>query len=208
MDDYKTIEGSALAEIEEKKSRFIAAICHVESEAEALAFLEKTRAAHRTARHNVYAYRLREENRERYSDDGEPAKTAGTPALEVLRHAELTDIIVVITRYFGGTLLGTGGLVRAYQGATQAALAAAEICTVRSLVQLELTVDYALYELVCRLVEGHGGKMAVPQFAEAVFLSWQMPEDSPALPAILADLIALTRGSAAVSVSQPYYAPF
>ena len=76
------------------------------------------RAANRTARHNVYAYRLREGNRERYSDDGEPAKTAGTPALEVLQHSGLTDLIVVVTRYFGGVLLGTGGLVRAYTTAT------------------------------------------------------------------------------------------
>ena len=80
----------------------------------AVAFLEQVRAANRTARHNVYAYRLREGNRERYSDDGEPAKTAGTPALEVLQHSGLTDLIVVVTRYFGGVLLGTGGLVRAY----------------------------------------------------------------------------------------------
>ncbi|MFI3169961.1 MAG: YigZ family protein [Faecalibacterium sp.] len=206
MEDYKTIEGGVTAEIEEKKSRFIASLCHVESEAEALAFLDKIRAQHRTARHNVYAYRLREENRERYSDDGEPAKTAGTPALEVLRHSGVTDIIVVITRYFGGTLLGTGGLVRAYQGATQAALAVADICTVRSLVQLEVHVDYALYERICLLVEQAGGKMAVPQFAENVFLSWQMPEGTE--QTILNDLTALTRGSAMVSVSAPYYAPF
>ncbi len=208
MDDYKTIEGGATAELEEKKSRFIAALLHVESEEEALAFLAKTRAAHRTARHNVYAYRLRHENRERFTDDGEPAKTAGTPALEVLRHADVTDVIVVITRYFGGTQLGTGGLVRAYQGAVQAALAAADVCTVRSLVQLEFTADYPLYEQICRLVEGHGGKMAVPQFGAQVFLSWQMPEDSPAVPAIIADITALTRGTATVSVSAPYYAPF
>ncbi len=206
MEDYKTIEDSVTAEIEEKKSRFIASLCHVESEAEALAFLDKIRAQHRTARHNVYAYRLREENRERYSDDGEPAKTAGTPALEVLRHSGLTDIIVVITRYFGGTLLGTGGLVRAYQGATQAALEAAEVCTVRSLVQLEVCVDYSLYERICLLVEQAGGKMAVPQFTENVFLSWQMPEGTE--QTILNDLTALTRGGAIVKVSEPYYAPF
>ena len=80
-----------------------------------MAFLEQVRAANRTARHNVYAYRLREGSRERYSDDGEPAKTAGTPALEVLQHSGLTDLIVVITRYFGGVLLGTAassGLIR------------------------------------------------------------------------------------------------
>ncbi len=206
MEDYQTINGSVTAELEEKKSRFIASLCHVESEEEALAFLNKIRTQHRTARHNVYAYRLREENRERYSDDGEPAKTAGTPALDALRHSGLTDLIVVITRYFGGTLLGTGGLVRAYQGATLAALEAAEQVTVCSVVQLEVSVDYALYERIVLLIEQMGGKMGPPQFTDAVFLSWQMQEGTEA--AILEELTALTRGAAEVSVSEPYYAPF
>ena len=106
MEDYRTIRGMATGEYEEKKSRFIAQLSFADSEEKAVAFLEQVRAANRTARHNVYAYRLREGSRERYSDDGEPAKTAGTPALEVLQHSGLTDLIVVITRYFGGVLLG------------------------------------------------------------------------------------------------------
>ena len=101
MEDYRTIRGTATGEYEEKKSRFIAQLSFADSEEKAVAFLEQVRAANRTARHNVYAYRLREGNRERYSDDGEPAKTAGTPALEVLQHSGLTDLVVVITRYFG-----------------------------------------------------------------------------------------------------------
>ena len=105
MEDYRTIRGTATGEYEEKKSRFIAQLSFADSEEKAVAFLEQVRAANRTARHNVYAYRLREGNRERYSDDGEPAKTAGTPALEVLQHSGLTDLVVVITRYFGGVLL-------------------------------------------------------------------------------------------------------
>ena len=100
MEDYRTIRGTATGEYEEKKSRFIASLSFADSEEAAVAFLEQVRAANRTARHNVYAYRLREGNRERYSDDGEPAKTAGTPALEVLQHSGLTDLIVVVTRYF------------------------------------------------------------------------------------------------------------
>ena len=95
MEDYRTIRGTAVGEYEEKKSRFIAQLSFADSEEAAVAFLEQVRAANRTARHNVYAYRLREGNRERYSDDGEPAKTAGTPALEVLQHSGLTDLIVV-----------------------------------------------------------------------------------------------------------------
>ena len=90
MEDYRTIRGTAIGEYEEKKSRFIAQLSFADSEEKAVAFLEQVRAANRTARHNVYAYRLREGSRERYSDDGEPAKTAGTPALEVLQHSGLT----------------------------------------------------------------------------------------------------------------------
>ncbi len=91
MEDYRTVRGTATGEYEEKKSRFIAQLSFAESEEAAVAFLEQVRAANRTARHNVYAYRLRAGNRERYSDDGEPAKTAGTPALEVLQHAHGDD---------------------------------------------------------------------------------------------------------------------
>lgn len=117
MNSYLTIQDRATAEIEEKKSRFIAQLCHVETEEEALTFLEEIRVEHRMARHNVYAYIIHGEGaseRVRYSDDGEPQKTAGLPTLEALKHAGLSDVIVVVTRYFGGTLLGTGGLVRAY----------------------------------------------------------------------------------------------
>ena len=141
MEDYRTIRGTATGEYEEKKSRFIAALSFADSEEAAVAFLEQVRAANRTARHNVYAYRLREGNRERYSDDGEPAKTAGTPALEVLQHSGLTDLIVVVSRYFGGVLLGTGGLVRAYSQAVQEGLANSvlidEICGVRLLIETD-----------------------------------------------------------------------
>ena len=143
MEDYRTIQGVSLAEIEEKRSRFIARAAFADSEEKALAVLAAVRAEHRTARHNVYAYMLREGSRTRYSDDGEPAKTAGLPVLEAIRHAGVTDCIVVVTRYFGGTLLGTGGLVRAYTESASQALAAAKIVTVRSCVRGVVTVDYA-----------------------------------------------------------------
>ena len=158
------------------------------------------------SRHNVYAYRLREGSRERYSDDGEPAKTAGTPALEVLQHSGLTDLIVVVTRYFGGVLLGTGGLVRAYTTATARALEAAEVVTVRSVVALEVTVDYGLYERADLLIRAAGGKLAEPEFTDRVTLRWQMPEytEGP----LLTQLQELTRGTANVAVSAPFYAAF
>ena len=206
LEDYRTVRGVSTGEYEEKKSRFIAQLSFADSEEKALAFLEKVRAENRTARHNVYAYRLREGSRERYSDDGEPAKTAGTPALEVLQHSGLTDLIVVITRYFGGVLLGTGGLVRAYTTAAARALENAEIVTVRSVVSLSVTVDYSLYERAALLIEGAGGKAEAPEFTDRVALRWQMPEGTEG--PLLEQLRELTRGSAQVAVSEPFYAPF
>ena len=198
MEDYRTIRGTAVGEYEEKKSRFIAQLSFADSEEAAVAFLEQVRAANRTARHNVYAYRLREGNRERYSDDGEPAKTAGTPALEVLQHSGLTDLIVVITRYFG--------LVRAYTTATARALENAEVVTVRSVVELRMTVDYSLYERASLLIDAAGAKQAAPEFADRVTLRWQMPEHTEG--PLLEQLRELTRGGAEAAVSEPFYAPF
>ena len=198
MEDYRTIRGTAVVEYEEKKSRFIAQLSFADSEEAAVAFLEQVRAANRTARHNVYAYRLREGNRERYSDDGEPAKTAGTPALEVLQHSGLTDLIVVITRYFGG--------VRAYTTATARALENAEVVTVRSVVELRMTVDYSLYERASLLIDAAGAKQAAPEFTDRVTLRWQMPEHTEG--PLLEQLRELTRGGAETAVSEPFYAPF
>lgn len=206
MEDYRTVAGTATAEYEEKKSRFIAQVTFADSEQAALAFLEQVRAANRTARHNVYAYRLRQGSRERYSDDGEPAKTAGTPVLEVLQHSGLVDVIAVVTRYFGGVLLGTGGLVRAYTTAAADALKAAQIVTVRSVVRLSVTVDYSLYERASLLIDAAGAKQSPPQFTDRVRLEWTMPEGTQ--PPLIARLTELTRGRAEVAVSQPFYAPF
>lgn len=114
MQDYKTVQNDASDEMIEKKSRFIGYCRPVKTQDEAIDFINEIRALHRQATHNVYAYILREDNIMRYSDDGEPAGTAGVPVLEVLKKEGLTDVCVVVTRYFGGVLLGAGGLVRAY----------------------------------------------------------------------------------------------
>ena len=114
MEDYKTVLKDGEAEMIERKSRFIGYCRPVKNQDEAIDFINEIRAMHRQATHNVYAYVLREDNIMRYSDDGEPAGTAGVPVLEVIKKEGLTDICVVVTRYFGGILLGAGGLVRAY----------------------------------------------------------------------------------------------
>ena len=174
MEAYKTIQGTAQARIEEKKSEFIAHAAFADTEEKALAFLNGIRAKHRTANHNVYAYILRDGARMRYSDDGEPAKTSGLPTLEAIRHAGLVDCIVVTTRYFGGTLLGTGGLVRAYTAAANAALAASKQVTVQVCVRGVLRVEYPLYELAQRLLADAGARLEEVQFADKVTLPFVM----------------------------------
>ncbi len=205
MEDYTTIQGTATAEIEEKRSRFIANASFVDNEQAALDFLANIRAQHRTARHNVYAYVLREGNRVRYSDDGEPAKTAGLPVLEAIQHSAITDCIIVVTRYFGGTLLGTGGLVRAYTASATAALQQAKIVTVRSCVSVEITVDYSLYERAVLLFQGAGAQLEEPVFSDKVALKGILPAGEEAPLAIA--LQELTRG-VQPQISAPFYLPF
>ena len=194
-----------MGEFVDRKSRFIAQLVHIESEDEANAFIEMVRKRHYDARHNVPAWIL-VDGRERQSDDGEPSRTSGMPTLEVLRGAGLKNVCCVVTRYFGGTLLGPGGLVRAYTTATARALENAEVVTVRSVVELQMTVDYSLYERASLLIDAAGAKQAPPEFTDRVTLRWQMPEHTEA--PLLEQLRELTRGSAQVTVSDPFYAPF
>lgn len=141
---YKTIEDYGIAEIVEKRSKFIAHARPVSSEAEAIEYLNSLKQKYWDARHNVYAYILRENNIMRYSDDGEPSGTAGVPVLEILKKEELTDIIVVVTRYFGGILLGTGGLVHAYSKAAKAGVEAAGIVNMILCRKVKIKCDYNL----------------------------------------------------------------
>ena len=175
MEDYRTIRGTAIGEYEEKKSRFIAQLSFADSEEKAVAFLEQVRAANRTARHNVYAYRLREGSRERYSDDGEPAKTAGTPALEVLQHSGLTDLIVVITRYFGGVLLGAGGLTRAYTKGASDALTAAGIARMGLWTLWDVPCTYPLLERMKLEVAATGGVVRDAEYGADITLRTAFP---------------------------------
>lgn len=211
MASYTTIAGRATAEIEEKKSRFIASLAHVETEDEALAFLEEIRAANRMARHNVYAYVLRSggagaQGRVRYSDDGEPQKTAGLPTLEVVQHAGLTDVIVVVTRYFGGVLLGTGGLVRAYTQATQAGIEAAELVVVSRCVDIEVRIDYAKYEHLTRIAADCNAKVLAADFGSDVVMRLRMLDGTQ--DPLLLKITELERGKEQVSVSEPLEAAF
>ena len=140
---YKVIEYGGEGEIVEKKSRFIAHVQATHTEEEAVAFIEAEKKRYWDARHHCYAYIIGEQGETvRYSDDGEPSGTAGRPILEVLTGSGIRGLTLVVTRYFGGTLLGTGGLVRAYSGAVKEALKSAERGMMRFGVKLRIGTDY------------------------------------------------------------------
>lgn len=137
MDNYKTLEGISIREITVERSRFIAATAHVETEEEALAFVAAKKSEFHDARHNCWAYLLKN-GASRFSDDGEPHGTAGKPMSDVLSGSGIVDACVVVTRYFGGVLLGTGGLVRAYSSAAKLSL---EACNT---VQMQYCCEYLI----------------------------------------------------------------
>ena len=142
---YKTVARSATATMIERKSKFIATVRPVKTEAQALDLIAEMKSKYYDATHNVYAYIIGEGNIMRYSDDGEPSGTAGVPVLEVMRKEGLIDTAVVVTRYFGGILLGGGGLVRAYGASAKLGLDEAKIVT-RTLCDLvEVSCDYTLF---------------------------------------------------------------
>jgi uncharacterized YigZ family protein len=182
---YKTIAVPARAEIAVKKSRFIARLFPADSPEGAAALLCAVRAEHREASHNVWAYSLREGQRRRYSDDGEPQGTAGLPVLEAVTRAELRDCLCVVTRYFGGILLGAAGLTRAYAQAAGAALAAAEIVVMEPCRSLRLRCGYALYNRVAALLPARGAVLAA-EFADEVEITLRLrAEDAEAFCARL-----------------------
>lgn len=153
MNSYLVPAGYGEAEYVEKKSRFIGRVWRTETEAEALERLRETREKHRDAAHNVYAYIIKDNNITRYSDDGEPSGTSGMPTLNVFASEGVQNVCCVVTRYFGGTLLGAGGLVRAYTKTAKLALDAAGIARMDSWRTLLISCEYGFYERAKRLLE-------------------------------------------------------
>ena len=143
LDEYTTILSRAEAELIEKKSKFIATVCPVTTEDEAKAFIAEMRKKYWDATHNVFAYQLGERNEiQRSSDDGEPQGTAGKPVLDVLAGEDIKNTVIVVTRYFGGTLLGTGGLVRAYGRSAKLGIEAAGVACVKHYKECSVVTDY------------------------------------------------------------------
>lgn len=208
---YTTVRSDieAVGEIVDRKSRFIAQIKHVESEEASAAFIAEVRARHYDARHNVPAQIL-SNGFEKASDDGEPSRTAGMPILDVLRGAGLKDVCCVVTRYFGGTLLGPGGLVRAYSAATQAALDSAReesnLVLMTSVVPVELTVAYSLHDRVRDLALRFGAHIADTSYAADVTLKlvFKAGDEQP----FLASMRELMAGRDICNVGAPTFAEF
>lgn len=148
MQSYVTIHHRSKCEYEDRKSIFIAEAMPVKNESDAISFIDSVKKTYPDARHHVYAYSIRENSIMRFSDDGEPQGTAGIPILDIIRKKGITDIVVVVTRYFGGTLLGTGGLVRAYSSSAISAIEAAEVITYDLYNEISFSSTYSDYQRI------------------------------------------------------------
>lgn len=155
LKEYKTVKLKTKDSFTEKKSEFIGYISPVSNEEDAIAFINEIKTKHKDATHNVYAYILQGTEIARFSDDGEPQGTAGMPILEVIKREGLTGVCIVVTRYFGGILLGAGGLVRAYAKGAKIAIDKAGICTFVPFTEFTLKCDYSDYEKIRRDLELH-----------------------------------------------------
>lgn len=176
-ESFKTLQKSASDEFEVKRSRFIGYASPVKTEEEALLFISGIKQKHWDAKHNVYAYRLRNGGIMRFSDDGEPQGTAGMPVLNVISKEEITDCVVVVTRYFGGILLGGGGLVRAYSHAAKLALDVAGITVSQPWRFFRLLVPYSLYSHTQALVLSFDGVMCETLFSENVDVTFRIKKE-------------------------------
>lgn len=203
---YSTIAAPAAAEFVEKRSRFIGQIAPVTTEEEALAFLAEVRGHHREATHNCHGFILRTGGLERFSDDGEPSGTAGRPILEVVRREGLVNVIVVVTRYFGGTLLGAGGLVRAYAQGAKAAVDAARVVQMLPAAVVEVDTDYGLYGKITYILQSYGIQVLDTQFAQGVRLRLML--EAERLPGFTQELEELSAGMVAPLVVEEIMAPF
>ncbi|WP_051551947.1 YigZ family protein [Nocardioides sp. URHA0020] len=199
MSSYLTVARGAQVEIEVKRSRFLCTVARVDDEVAARALVERLRRQHGDAGHHCSAFRIHQDSVERSSDDGEPAGTAGAPMLEVLRGAGLGDVIAVVTRWFGGTLLGAGGLVRAYGDAVRATLDSAGTLQRTLAREHLLELDHLDAGRIESELRSRGFAVLDTAYAVGVSLTLGVPPaDEPRLAAVLAEL---TAGTATTTVA-------
>ncbi len=175
-ESYITVKKEGFAEITEKKSRFLAAVYPVKRASEAEELIKSAKKKHFDARHNVWAYSLLDGTC-RYTDDGEPSGTAGVPILEIMKKQKITDCLIIVTRYFGGILLGTGGLCRAYSAAAAAGLEAAGKVTLVTGTTLTVSCDYTDFTPLCRILEDFGAAVEDQEFGARVSVSFTVRND-------------------------------
>lgn len=178
MKEYKTVEKEGVDEFVEKKSRFIGHVKPVKTQQEATEFINSLKSKYWDATHNVYAYVLRENNICRSSDDGEPSGTAGVPVLDVLLKEQLVDVCVVVTRYFGGTLLGAGGLVRAYSHGSKIAVESGGIITMAPCKIMTVSVNYSFYDRMNILLADSGANVIESNFSDVVNIKFSIKADN------------------------------
>ncbi len=198
MESYTTIKKYAIFEYEDRKSRFIGEAIPISSEEEALSFISEIKKKYPNANHHVYAYVLRDNNIMRYSDDKEPQGTAGMPVLDVIRKNNCTDAAIVVTRYFGGTLLGTGGLVRAYTAAASGAFLSAEIITYDIYTSMNLYVSYSDYQKVSPILSNFDFRVENTKYSDNVEISGKIKSISK--EAFLKNMTEITSGRANIDI--------
>ncbi len=204
LSQYKTVYKGGEGEITEKKSRFIATVVPVHTEEEALQFIEAMKKKYWNATHNCFAYVIGEHDElQRCSDDGEPGGTAGKPMLDVLTGEEIHNAAIVVTRYFGGTLLGTGGLVRAYSSAAKQGLASSVIITKIPGVKLRLATDYAGLGKIQYIFGQRGIKILDSIYTDKVEIAALVPLD--VLEAVKAEIREGTNGQAGMEEGEQCY---
>lgn len=203
-EEYRTVYTGGEGEVVEKKSRFIATVVPVRSEEEALQAIEQLRKKYWDARHNCFAYVIGERGElERFSDDGEPGGTAGKPILEVLKGEELRNTLIVVTRYFGGTLLGTGGLVRAYSAAAKEGIASSVIITRIPGIKLHITAEYTALGKIQYILAQRGLRILDSVYTDKVELEVLIPQEQT--KSIRADLTEGTNGQAIIEEGPSCY---
>ena len=196
---YTTIAHEASAEFEEKRSVFYGHIIPAKTEAEAMAFVKSKQSEFRDATHNVWAYYMKNGVLARYSDDGEPTGTARLPTLEAIRKSGVQDVCVVVTRYFGGILLGAGGLVRAYSKAASLAIEAAGIVTYEPFAELTLNCTYSDYQRLCVELPKLGAKTDSADFTDRVIMKIAIKEGL--VDGVISKVSELTAGRTTVAVT-------
>ena len=205
MTEYYIPTSDGDAEYVEKRSRFLGKVRHVKSEEEARAFIDSVKKRYYDARHNCWCYRIRERGIIRYSDDGEPQGTAGQPMLNVFEKEDITDVVCVVTRYFGGVLLGAGGLVRAYTKSAKDALDAAGVSVVRRWVRMLVPCTYKNFERIRQESERFGASISDTEYGADILITVLVPEADA--ERYIAHIIDFSAGSVKPLEDGAEYAP-